>query len=57
MYYPYTYSRTIMLEGKTEQEVTKIMEQHINEALGIDYFLKEIKSFESVMVLVFEQNH
>ncbi len=46
-----------MLERKTEQEVTKIMEQHINEALGIDYFLKEIKSFESVMVLVFEQNH
>ncbi len=56
MYYPFTYSRTIMLEGKTEQEMTKIMERYINEALETCYFLKEIKSFESVMVLVFEQN-
>ncbi|AHN39802.1 hypothetical protein HPOKI154_03275 [Helicobacter pylori oki154] len=42
------------MEGKTEEEVTKIMEQYINEALGINYFLKELKSFESVMVLIFE---
>ncbi|GAA7868157.1 hypothetical protein JP0474_13080 [Helicobacter pylori] len=54
MFYDYNYSRTIMLEGKTEEEVTKIMEQYINEALGINYFLKELKSFESVMVLIFE---
>ncbi len=53
----YTYSKTIMLEGKTEQEMKKIMEEYIDDALECNYFLKEIKSFESVMVLVFEQNH
>ncbi|GAA7881397.1 hypothetical protein oki1_10440 [Helicobacter pylori] len=50
----YVYSKTIMLKGKTEQEVKKIMEEYINDALKNDYFLKEIKSFESVMVLIFE---
>ncbi len=48
------YSKTIMLEGKTEEEVKKIMEEYIDKALKNDYFLKEIKSFESVMVLIFE---
>ncbi len=57
----YTYSRTIMLKGKTEQEVTNIMEQYINDALMFNYFIKDIKSFEidssgSVMVLIFERN-
>ncbi|PUD78520.1 hypothetical protein C2R72_03800 [Helicobacter pylori] len=57
----YTYSRTIMLKGKTEQEVTNIMEQYINDALTLNYFIKDIKSFEidssrSVMVLIFERN-
>ncbi|AHN42704.1 hypothetical protein HPOKI673_03255 [Helicobacter pylori oki673] len=42
------------MKGKTEQEVKKIMEEYINDALKNDYFLKEIKSFESVMVLIFE---
>ncbi len=55
-YNGYTYSKTIMLEGKTEREVKEIMEIYIDEALGLNYFLKEIKSFESVMVLIFKQN-
>ncbi len=50
----FKYSKTIMLEGKTEKEVERIMESHIDDAIGINYFLKEIKSFESVMVLIFE---
>ncbi len=50
-----------MLKGKTEQEVTNIMEQHINDALTLNYFIKDIKSFEtdssgSVMVLIFERD-
>ncbi len=50
----HVYSKTIMLEGKTEEEVKKIMEEYIDKALKNDYVLKEIKSFESVMVLIFE---
>ncbi len=50
----HVYSKTIMLEGKTEEEVERIMESHIDDAIGINYFLKEIKSFELVMVLIFE---
>ncbi len=53
---PYIYSKTIMLEGKTEQEVKKTMELYIDDALESNYFLKEINHFESVMVLVFEKN-
>ncbi len=50
----HVYSKTIMLEGKTEEEVKKIMEEYIDDALRKEYILKEIKSFESVMVLIFE---
>lgn len=53
---PYIYSKTIMLEGKTEQEVKRIMEEYINDALECNYFIKEMNHFESVMVLVFEKN-
>ncbi|GAA7842430.1 hypothetical protein JP0186_14090 [Helicobacter pylori] len=52
----HVYSKTIMLEGKTE-EVKKIMEEYIDHALKNDYFLKEIKSFESVMVLIFGEHY
>ncbi|MEE9104822.1 hypothetical protein VXM80_04615 [Helicobacter pylori] len=45
-----------MLEGKTEQEVKRIMEEYINDALECNYFIKEMNHFESVMVLVFEKN-
>ncbi|GAA7688442.1 hypothetical protein COL0002_03420 [Helicobacter pylori] len=48
------YSKTIILEGKAEQEVIEIMEKHIDEALVCDCFLKKINHFESVMVLIFE---
>ncbi len=50
------YSRTIMLEGKSEEAVIEIMERHINDALEFNYFLKDINYFESVMVLIFESN-
>ncbi|WQS12458.1 hypothetical protein KVC03_04495 [Helicobacter pylori] len=43
------------MEGKKEEEVKKIMEEYIDRALENDCVLKEIKSFESVMVLIFEE--
>ncbi|AFX89880.1 hypothetical protein HPAKL86_04395 [Helicobacter pylori Aklavik86] len=52
---PYIYSKTIMLEGKEENEVKRIMEAYIDGALEFDYFVKEINRFESAMVLVFEE--
>ncbi len=53
---PYIYSKTIMLEGKKENEVKRIMEAYIDEALEFDYFVKEINHFESAIVLVFQRN-
>ncbi len=53
---PHIYSKTIMLEGKTENEVKRIMEAYIDEALEFDYFVKEINHFESAIVLVFQRN-
>ncbi len=50
------YSKTIMLEGKPKDEVEQIMEGYINYALALDYFVKEIKYCESVIVLIFERN-
>ncbi len=52
----HVYSKTIMLEGRTEDEVERIMEGCIDRALASDYFVKEIKYCESVIVLIFERN-
>ncbi|WP_187917581.1 hypothetical protein [Helicobacter pylori] len=50
-----SYVNTIVLHGKSDDEVASLMNQYVAEAEGRGFLLRDVKCSESLAVLIFDE--
>ncbi|ADO05455.1 hypothetical protein [Helicobacter pylori] len=50
-----SYVNTIVLHGKSGNEVESLMNQYVDQAEKRGFFLRDVKCFESLTVLIFDK--